>query len=65
LRDAVFIEPEGERFRIGRAAVVLRDHVSGLYQTAFARMVNVSGNGCPAFRVLDAGITVDAKLIST
>jgi osmotically inducible protein OsmC len=62
---AVTIEPEGEGFRISRSALTLRAQVPGLDQAAFAGMVNGAEKNCPVSKVLNAPITVDAKLIST
>src|ERR1700683_979626 len=62
---AVTIEPEGEGFRISRSALTLRAQVPNLEQAAFARMVGDAEKGCPVSKVLNAAITVDAKLIPT
>ena len=62
---AVTIEPEGEGFRISRSALTLRAQVPNLDQAAFARIVSVAEKNCPVSKVLNAAITVDAKLIST
>ena len=61
---AVSIEPEGEGFRISRSALALRAQVPGLDQTAFAQIVSAAEKNCPVSKVLNAAITVDAKLIS-
>jgi lipoyl-dependent peroxiredoxin len=61
---AVTIEPEGEGFKIGRSALTLRAQVPGLEQAAFAQMVTGAEKNCPVSKVLNAAITVDAKLIS-
>jgi lipoyl-dependent peroxiredoxin len=60
---AVTIEPEGEGFRISRSALTLRAEVPNLDQAAFARMVSDAEKNCPVSKVLNAAITVDAKLI--
>ena len=62
---AVTIEPEGEGFRISRSALTLQAQVPNLDQATFTRMVGDAEKGCPVSRVLNAAITVDAKLIST
>jgi osmotically inducible protein OsmC len=62
---AVTIEPEGEGFRISRSALTLRAQVPNLDQAAFDRMVSDAEKSCPVSKVLNATITVDAKLIST
>jgi osmotically inducible protein OsmC len=61
---AVTIEPEGEGFRISRSALTLRALVPGLDQAAFAQMVSGAEKNCPVSKVLNAAITVDAKLIA-
>jgi lipoyl-dependent peroxiredoxin len=61
---AVTIEPEGEGFRISRSALTLRAQVPNLAQAAFAEMVSGAEKNCPVSKVLNAPITVDAKLIS-
>ena len=61
---AVTVEPEGEGFRITRSALVLRAQVPGLDQTAFAQIVSAAEKNCPVSKVLNAEISVDAKLIS-
>jgi osmotically inducible protein OsmC len=62
---AVTIEPDGEGFRISRSALTLRAHVPNSDQAAFAEMVSGAETNCPVSKVLNAAITVDAKLIST
>jgi osmotically inducible protein OsmC len=59
---AVTIEPEGEGFRISRSALTLRAQVPNLDQAAFDRMVDAAEKNCPVSKVLNAAITVDAKL---
>jgi lipoyl-dependent peroxiredoxin len=61
---AVTIEPEGEGFRISRSALTLRAQAPNLGQAAFAQMVSGAEKNCPVSKVLNAPITVDAKLIS-
>ena len=55
---AVTIEPEGQGFRISRSA-----KVPGLDEATFARMASEAEKNCPVSKVLDAAITLDAKLI--
>jgi lipoyl-dependent peroxiredoxin len=62
---AVTIEPEGEGFRISGSALTLRAQVPKLDQAAFAQMVSGAEKNCPVSKVLNAAITVDAKLILT
>jgi osmotically inducible protein OsmC len=61
---AVTIEPEGEGFRISRSALVLRAQVPGLGEAAFSQMAIGAEQNCPVSKVLNAEITVDAKLIT-
>ena len=60
---AVTIEPEGQGFRISQSALTLRAKVPGLDAVAFARMVGDAEKNCPVSKVLNAAITLDAKLI--
>jgi osmotically inducible protein OsmC len=60
---AVTIEPEGQGFRISRSALTLRAKVPGLDEATFARMAGDAEKNCPVSKVLDAAITLDAKLI--
>ena len=60
---AVTIEPEGQGFRISHSALTLRAKVPGLDEVAFARMVSDAERNCPVSKVLNAAITLDAKLI--
>ena len=60
---AVTLEPEGQGFRISRSALTLRAQVPNLDQAAFARMVSDAEKNCPVSTVINAAITVDAKLI--
>ena len=60
---AVTIEPEGQGFRISRSALTLRAKIPGLDEVAFVRMVTDAEKNCPVSKVLNAAITLDAKLI--
>ena len=60
---AVTIEPEGQGFRISHSALTLRAKVPGLDEVTFGRMVSDAEKNCPVSKVLNAAITVDAKLI--
>jgi osmotically inducible protein OsmC len=59
---AVTLEPEGQGFRISRSALTLRADVPNLDQATFARMAGDAEKNCPVSRVLNAEITLDAKL---
>ena len=60
---AVTLEPEGQGFRISRSALTLRAQVPSLDETAFSRMAGDAEKNCPVSKVLNAAITLDAKLI--
>ena len=60
---AVTIEQEGQGFRISRSALTLRAEVPNLDEAAFARLAGEAEKNCPVSRVLNATITLDAKLI--
>jgi osmotically inducible protein OsmC len=60
---AVTLEAEGKGFRISRSALILRGKVPNLDDAAFARMAADAEKSCPVSKVLNATITLDAKLI--
>ena len=60
---AVTIEPDGQGFRISHSALTLRAKVPGLDEAAFAQMASGAEKNCPVSKVLNAAITLDAKLI--
>ncbi len=60
---AVTLEPEGQGSRISRSALTLRAQVPNLDEAAFMRMAGDAEKNCPASKVLNAAITLDAKLI--
>ena len=60
---AVTLEPEGQGFKISRSALTLRAQVPNLDEAAFARMAGEAEKNCPVSKVLNAAITLDAKLI--
>jgi osmotically inducible protein OsmC len=59
---AVSIEKEGEGFRITRSALTLRAKVPGLSAADFERLTGEAKKNCPVSRVLNAEISLDAKL---
>ena len=59
---AVSLEPEGQGFRITRSALTLRANVPNLDQAAFDKMAGEAERKCPVSKVLNAQITLDAKL---
>jgi lipoyl-dependent peroxiredoxin len=60
---AVTLESEGKGFRITRSALTLRAQVPNLDETKFAEMARDAEKNCPVSKVLNADITLDAKLI--
>ena len=60
---AVSLEPEGQGFRITRSALTLRANVLNLDEAAFAKMAGEAEKNCPVSKVLNAQITLDAKLV--
>jgi osmotically inducible protein OsmC len=60
---AVTLEREGQGFRISRSALTLRAQVPNLDEAAFARMARDAEKNCPVSKVLNAAITLDAKLV--
>jgi lipoyl-dependent peroxiredoxin len=60
---AVTLEPEGQGFRISRSALTLRAQVPNLTEAAFTRIASDAEKNCPVSKVLNAAITLDAKLI--
>jgi len=60
---AVALEPEGQGFRITRSALTLRARVPNLDEATFARLAGEAEKNCPVSKVLNATITLDAKLI--
>jgi lipoyl-dependent peroxiredoxin len=59
---AVTLEPEGQGFRISRSALTLRAQVPNLDDATFARLAGDAEKNCPISKVLNAEITLDAKL---
>jgi osmotically inducible protein OsmC len=60
---AVTLDPEGQGFRITRSALTLRASVPNLDEPTFARMAGDAEKNCPVSKVLNAEITLDAKLV--
>ena len=60
---AVTLEAEGQGFRISRSALTLRAKVPNLDQAGFERLAGEAEKNCPVSKVLNAAITLDAKLI--
>jgi osmotically inducible protein OsmC len=60
---AVTLEPEGQGFRISRSALTLRAQVPNLDAARFTQLAGDAEKNCPVSKVLNAAITLDAKLI--
>jgi lipoyl-dependent peroxiredoxin len=60
---AVSLDPEGQGFRISRSALTLRAKVPNLDQATFDRLAGDAEKNCPVSKVLNAEITLDAKLV--
>ncbi len=60
---AVALEPEGQGFRITRSALTLRASIPNIDQAGFERLAREAEKNCPVSKVLNAEITLDAKLV--
>ena len=60
---AVTLEPEGQGFKISCSALTLRGKVPNLDEATFARLAGEAEKNCPVSKVLNATITLDAKLV--
>jgi lipoyl-dependent peroxiredoxin len=60
---AVTLEPEGKGFRISRSALTPRAKVPNLDAAKFSELAKDAEKNCPVSKVLNAEITLDAKLI--
>lgn len=59
---AVTLEPEGQGFRISKSALTLRARVPGIDEARFMELAHGAEKNCPVSKVLNAEITLDAKL---
>ena len=59
---AVTLEPEGQGFRISRSALTLHGSVPNLDEPKFMELAGIAEKSCPVSKVLNAQITLDAKL---
>jgi len=59
---AVTLEPEGKGFKISKSALTLRAKVPKLDDAGFAKIAGEAEKNCPVSKVLNAEITLDAKL---
>jgi osmotically inducible protein OsmC len=59
---AVSLDAEGQDFKISKSALTLRASVPNLDEATFARLAGAAEKTCPVSKVLNAEITLDAKL---
>ena len=59
---AVSLEKDGEGFRISRSALTLEADVPGLDPASFDELARKAETGCPVSKLLNAEITLDARL---
>lgn len=59
---AVDLQQEGQGFSIKRSALTLRAKVPNIDQATFMRLAGEAEKNCPVSKVLNAEITLDAKL---
>ena len=60
---AVDLQQEGQGFTIKRSALTLRAKIPNIDQATFAQMASEAEKSCPVSKVLNAEITLDAKLV--
>lgn len=60
---AISLDQDGQGFRISRSALTLRAQVPNLDEATFVRMASDAEKNCPVSKVLNAAITLDAKLL--
>ena len=60
---AVSLDAEGQGFRISRSALTLRASVPGLDEATFNELAALAEKNCPLSKVINAEITLDAKLV--
>jgi osmotically inducible protein OsmC len=61
---AVSLDPDGQGFKISRSALTLRARVPGIDEARFMEIAEGAEHNCPVSKVLNAEITLDAKLES-
>ena len=60
---AVTLDPDGQGFKVSRSALTLRASVPGLDEATFLDLAHGAEKNCPISKVLNAEITLDAKLV--
>lgn len=61
---AVSLDPDGAGFKISKSALTLRARIPGLDEAKFLEIAQGAEKNCPVSKVLNAEITLDAKLES-
>jgi lipoyl-dependent peroxiredoxin len=59
---AVSLDPDGQGFKISKSALTLTADVPGLDQETFDKLTKAAETGCPVSKLLNAEITLDARL---
>jgi osmotically inducible protein OsmC len=60
---AVTLDKDGAGFKISKSALTLRGKVPNLDEAGFAKFAGEAEKNCPVSKVLNAIITLDAKLV--
>jgi osmotically inducible protein OsmC len=60
---AVSLDSDGPGFKISKSALTLRAKVPDLDDAGFARIAGEAEKNCPVSKVLNAAVTLDAKLV--
>src|SRR6476659_6157630 len=59
---AVTLDPDGDGFKISRSALTLRAKIPGIDEAKFLELAHGAEKNCPVSKVLNAELTLDAKL---
>jgi len=59
---AVSLDPDGQGSKISKSALTLTADVPGLDQETFDKLTKAAETGCPVSKLLNAEITLDARL---
>ncbi|HEY1880239.1 MAG TPA: OsmC family protein [Caulobacteraceae bacterium] len=59
---AVSLDQDGQAFKISRSALTLRATIPGISEEKFLELARGAEKNCPVSKVLNAEITLDAKL---
>jgi osmotically inducible protein OsmC len=61
---AVSLDPDGAGFKISKSALTLRAVVPGIDEAKFAEIAQGAEANCPVSKLMNAQITLDAKLVT-